>query len=186
MSLEEEKRRLRALVKSRVAAMGDQVRRRESIEAVRLIEDNPHYRAARTVLLFHSLPDEPDTHALVRRAARSKTVLLPAVKEDGTLEIRRYCGTDDTMRAGAYGIQEPQGGLYDTLEEIDFIAVPGRAFDRTGNRTGRGAGYYDRFLSQPQLARAYKCGVCFSVQMTESVPAGKHDMRMDEVVFPEE
>ncbi len=186
MSLEEEKRRLRTLIKSRIAAMSDERRTKESIEAARHIEENPRYRAARTVLLFHSLPDEPDTHELIRHAAQTKAVLLPAVKADGTLEIRRYCGTDDTLRAGAYGIQEPQGGVFTTFEEIDFIAVPGRAFSRSGSRIGRGAGYYDRFLSQPQLARAYKCGVCFSVQVAEDVPAGRHDIRMDEVVFPEE
>lgn len=186
MFLKEEKRQLRALIKSRIKAMGDERRRRESLEAARLIEGNPHYRAACTVLLFHSLPDEPDTHELIRRAARTKTVLLPAVKTNGTLEIRRYNGTDDTLRAGAYGIQEPQDGVFDALQEIDFIAVPGRAFSRDGKRMGRGAGYYDRFLSQPRLSGAYKCGVCFSVQVTEDVPAESHDIRMDEVVFPQE
>ncbi len=185
MSLDEEKNHLRTLIKSRVRAMGEADKAKESREVAALIEANPHYRAARVVLLYHSLPDEPCTHELIRRAARTKTVVLPVVKENGTLEIRRYCGDKDGgMAAGAYGIMEPEGAAFTALGEIDFIAVPGRAFDRHGNRTGRGAGYYDRFLSQPALAQAHKCGVCFSCQLVEEVSAGEFDVRMDEVVCP--
>jgi 5-formyltetrahydrofolate cyclo-ligase len=43
------------------------------------------------------------------------------------------------------------------------------AFDRDGNRLGRGKGYYDRLL--PRIPSAYKVGICFPFQIIEEVPA---------------
>ena len=48
---------------------------------------------------------------------------------------------------------------------------------------GRGKGYYDRFLAQPELANAYKMGVCFPFQLLPEVPVDAHDICMDEVLF---
>ena len=54
------------------------------------------------------------------------------------------------------------------------------AFDRNGNRLGRGKGYYDRLL--PRIPSAYKAGICFPFQLVEEVPAEPFDIRMDEVI----
>ena len=63
---------------------------------------------------------------------------------------------------------------------IDFIAVPGVAFDLKGNRLGRGKGYYDRLL--PRIPSAYKAGICFPFQLVEEVPAESFDIRMDIII----
>ena len=54
------------------------------------------------------------------------------------------------------------------------------AFDRRGNRLGRGKGYYDRLL--PRIPTAYKLGLCFPFQLVEQIPAEAHDIPMDEVL----
>jgi 5-formyltetrahydrofolate cyclo-ligase len=62
-------------------------------------------------------------------------------------------------------------------EEVRVILVPGLAFGRNGSRLGRGAGFYDRFLSaHPNALRA---GVAFSDQVLDSLPEDPHDQRMD-------
>ena len=138
---------------------------------------HPRWQEARTVLLYHSLPDEPDTHAFVRQWAREKRILLPVVVGDD-LELRVYTD-DDSLRAGAFHIAEPRGKAFTDYAAIDLAIVPGVAFDREGNRLGRGKGYYDRLL--PRL-KAYKIGLCFPFQLVESIPAEAHDVRMDEII----
>ena len=96
---------------------------------------HPRWQEARTVLLYHSLPDEPDTHAFVRQWAREKRILLPVVVGDD-LELRIY--TDDgSLRTGAFHIAEPTGKAFTDYAAIDLAIVPGVAFDREGNLFGR-------------------------------------------------
>ena len=63
--------------------------------------------------------------------------------------------------------------------DLDLIIVPGLGFDSECRRLGRGAGYYDRLLSE---SRAYKVGFCFDEQLLDEVCTEEHDVRMDCVV----
>lgn len=130
------------------------------------------------MLLYHSLPDEVDTHDLIRRWAASKRIVLPVVRGDD-LELRLYTG-DDSLTTGAFRIGEPTGPPFTDCGQIDLAVIPGVAFDRLGNRLGRGKGYYDRLL--PRLKGTYKMGLCFPGQLVDRLPAEEHDVRMDEVV----
>ena len=151
---------------------------RQSAEIVAALEAHPAFRAANTILLYHSLKDEVDTHAFIRKWSREKRILLPVVTGDD-LELRLYTGPED-LTIGAYGIEEPTGALFTDYSAIDLIVVPGVAFDRNGNRLGRGKGYYDRLL--PRIPSAYKIGICFPFQLVDEVPAEPFDIRMDEII----
>lgn len=151
---------------------------RQSAEIVAALEAHPAFRAANTILLYHSLKDEVDTHAFIRKWSREKRILLPVVTGDD-LELRLYTGPED-LTVGAYGIEEPTGALFTDYSAIDLIVVPGVAFDRDGNRLGRGKGYYDRLL--PRIPSAYKIGICFPFQVVDEVPAEPFDIRMDEII----
>lgn len=129
-------------------------------------------------MLYHSLKDEVDTHAFIRKWSREKCILLPVVVGDD-LELRLYTGPED-LTVGAYGIEEPTGARFTDYAAIDLIVVPGVAFDRDGNRLGRGKGYYDRLL--PRIPSAYKIGICFPFQLVDEVPAEPFDIRMDEII----
>jgi 5-formyltetrahydrofolate cyclo-ligase len=67
------------------------------------------------------------------------------------------------------------------LAQLDLIVVPGLAFTAEGNRLGRGAGFYDRFLAGIP-ANTVKVGVCFEFQRVSEVPQESHDVKMDAVV----
>jgi 5-formyltetrahydrofolate cyclo-ligase len=85
------------------------------------------------------------------------------------------------MQAGEqFGIGEPTGPEFTDLESIDMIIVPGVAFDREGNRMGRGRGFYDRLLST--TPHAFKVGVAFGFQMVEQVPTEPFDIKMNKVI----
>ncbi|MDD3038926.1 5-formyltetrahydrofolate cyclo-ligase [Bacteroides sp.] len=150
----------------------------QSAEILAALEAHPAFRAANTVLLYHSLEDEVDTHAFIQKWSSSKQILLPVVIGD-ELELRIYTSSED-MRISDYGIEEPVGEAFTDYDSIDFIAVPGVAFDQKGNRLGRGKGYYDRLL--PHIPSAYKAGICFPFQLVEEVPAESYDIRMDIII----
>ena len=154
------------------------MRKLQSAKILAALEAHPAFRAANTILLYHSLGDEVDTHTFIKKWSSEKRILLPVVVGDD-LELRIYTGPDD-MTTGSYGIEEPTGEVFTDYAAIDLIAVPGVAFDRKGNRLGRGKGYYDRLL--PRIPSAYKAGICFPFQLVEEVPADSYDVRMDIII----
>ncbi len=87
---------------------------------------------------------------------------------------------------GAFGLYEPDPK---TCQHIDMrlaegVLVPGVAFDRSGNRLGRGRGYYDRALS---LFPGHKIGVAYSVQLQhEEIPFEEHDVRLNYIATEEQ
>lgn len=149
-----------------------------SDEVLERLEACPAFRDADTVMLYYSLPDEVATHDFVHRWAEKKRVVLPVVVGD-ELELRCYTGPND-LAVGAYHIEEPVGPPFTELAQIGCVVVPGVAFDRRGNRLGRGKGYYDRLL--PRLPHARKVGLCFPFQLVDEVPAEPFDIRMDEII----
>lgn len=174
------KTELRNEIRNRKRQFTDEKLRELSFAVIQRLLKHPRLRGARTVMLYYSLPDEVCTHTIVDSLLMSgKRILLPRVTGEGTMELRRYTGPRDLAR-GAYGIMEPTGDVFNDYASIDLAIVPGMAFDPSGNRMGRGKGYYDRFL--PHLNNAYKIGVCFPFQIVQNIPTDKHDVRMDEVL----
>jgi 5-formyltetrahydrofolate cyclo-ligase len=134
------------------------------------------FQDARTVLLFHALPDEIDTRSFIEQWCAAKNILLPVVRGDN-LELKSYAKGQLTV--GAFGISEPQGVPFTDFDAIDLAIVPGIAFDSEGHRLGRGRGYYDRLLP---LIKAPKIGLCFPFQLVERVPTASFDVKVDEVI----
>ena len=67
-------------------------------------------------------------------------------------------------------------------EKLDAVIVPGRAFDPSGNRIGRGKGYYDNFLKSTHFQ---KIAAGYSFQLFDRVPSDSHDIPLDYVVTEE-
>lgn len=140
------------------------------------LEKHPRFIAARTILLYHSLSDEVQTHDFIEKWYTQKEILLPVVLDD-ELKLRHYTGKE-CLSTGCYQIEEPQGDYFINYREIELAIVPGMSFDRQGNRLGRGKGYYDKLL--PKL-QSYNIGICFEFQVQEHIPTESFDRPMDEV-----
>ena len=129
---------------------------------------HPWFVAARSVMLFASLPDEPDTSSLLSAFAASKRLFLPAVVGD-EIEVRRY-SPDNVLTTGAYGISEPTGDVLHDLAELDLIVVPGdRLFARAD-------------AQPPSPTRPRRLGYAFPFQILPHVPSEPHDALMDTVL----
>jgi len=64
---------------------------------------------------------------------------------------------------------------------IDFVVVPGLGFSEKGYRIGRGMGFYDRFLAQPEFIGT-SCGLAFDDQIVPELPVLDHDIPLSMLV----
>ena len=181
------KQQIRKEIATRKRLFSEQQLREKSFAIMESLLAHPIVIAARRVMMYHSLPDEVFTHAaIVALAKQGKQVFLPTITADDMIVPHRYHGATD-MHTGAYGISEPDYEPStapqdddDGDSEMDVIIVPGVAFDLTGNRLGRGKGYYDRFLQHRE--DIYKIGVCFDFQLVDNISTDAFDVKMDEVI----
>jgi 5-formyltetrahydrofolate cyclo-ligase len=169
------------------------------------IESLPQFAAARTVALYHALPDEVPTADLLARWLGVKRLALPVIVKaisvgaTTVMFFREYTGPQN-LATGPFGIMEPsptsaaplssrttreveRRDLLIPPSEIDLMLVPGVAFDRSGRRLGRGGGFYDRYLAAPDAAHIYKVGLAHPHSIVPNVPTEQHDITMDIVVF---
>ncbi len=133
--------------------------------------------AARTVAIFAPLPHEPDVELLWAHGG-GKVFAYPRV--NGARIDLFTVASPHELAPGAFGVREPVADLARAAApgDIDLILVPGAAFTRTGERLGRGGGFYDRLLAG-LTARTVKVGTAFAVQLLEELPVEPHDQRVD-------
>ena len=94
-------------------------------------------------------------------------------------------GSDTDLAPGQYGILEPQGvsGLSEDWEHL-LVFVPAVLVDKTGNRIGRGGGWYDRTLATLD-ERATFVALVYEFQLIEEVPTEKWDLPVDFIITEE-
>ncbi len=184
--LHDAKQRARDEVLARRAALSPPAREAASRAIVAAIVASAEFGSARFVLLTMPFRGEWDTLPLVRAAlAADKVVVLPRV--DTVTRMLRLHGVDDPQRdlePGFAGIAEPRANLRAIREEaIDWVLVPGLAFDAQGRRLGYGGGYYDRLL--PRLRPlAFRAAGAFDEQVVDAVPVAPHDARIHALYTP--
>ena len=175
------KQSLRRLVRLRKYRLTFEERQEQSLEIMRLLEALPAFQESHTILLYASMPDEVQTIDFIQRWYQEKNILLPVVKGDD-LELRRCTGCETLLKSG-YGILEPHGEeVFTDYETIDLAIIPGVGFTLDGKRLGRGKGFYDRLLSNPQFTNVYKIGIAFPCQIFSELPVNPHDVILDKVL----
>ena len=148
---------------------------------IKRLEQHPRFQSADRICIYHALPDEVQTQALINTWCCDKTIYLPVIRQD-KIYLSLY-QPHDALVAGKYGIGEPAADhLLTAYDTLDLIILPGMAFDSQGTRLGRGRGYFDTLLSHPQFAGVYKIGICFDFQKFTKLPHEPHDVRVDEVI----
>ena len=181
-----DKKQARAEIKRRLRAMTAEEKARKSREICGRVIQLPEFGRARAVMLFASMPDEVDTRLLFEESfAEGKRVASPKCVIGERMIHPVVVRSMGDLAPGAYGILEPTGGETIPVEEIDFVLVPGYGFDRAGNRLGKGAGYYDKFMSQRGF-RATRCAVTFAAQILEEVPHDDRDIPVHILVTEDE
>jgi len=181
---EGQKAAIRRELREAVRALSAELRTDESARLRRLLVEQPLWTAARAVLLYVPVGEEPDIWPLAMLAlVEGKVVVIPQY----LAEQERYqgCAVRDLagdLAPGQFGILEPAAHcpVFD-LKQLDLALVPGIGFTLDGGRLGRGKGYYDRLLAE---VPGFKCGVAFDCQVTASLPLEPHDVRLNCILTP--
>jgi 5-formyltetrahydrofolate cyclo-ligase len=164
---------------------GEAMRRSEEIK--RKVLELQEVRDARVIMLYASKGKEVRTDELISELlGMGKRVVLPKTEVEGRgITPVEISDPEKDLIPGNYGIREPRDcARRVNPEEIDLVIVPGIAFDRNGNRLGRGAGYYDRFLSMIK-GKVRIAALAYSFQIVERVPSSDSDVPVDIVITEE-
>lgn len=167
-------------IRSRIKAQKSLLTAMERSEAAErvfgMLEHTAAFLMADHILLYHSLPDELSTREFIDKWHGVKHFYLPRVN-GVNLELLPYDRSE--LRLGAFHIEEPQGDDVVSDDVIELVVVPGVAYDRKGNRVGRGKGYYDRLLAG---STAVKVGVGYDFQLVDDIDTESHDVAVDIVI----
>lgn len=170
------------------------------------------FAGTKTLFAYKAFQEELNIDSLISSALRQHIqVALPRVEGNNL----SFCALDssgaswtESLSLGSFGILEPRQDLHvlyaykqackderilasSASLQIDYplvILVPALAFTKTGERLGRGKGYYDRFLhdflSTTTIPREKikLIGVAYEFQIVKSIPTEAHDITMDSVL----
>ncbi len=135
---------------------------------------------------FMPMKTEINPLPLMRKlAGAGASLALPCIAGRGHPLIMRAYQFGDAFKSGQWGIREPMPEQPEV--HPDILLVPLACFDRTGQRIGYGAGYYDRTIAALRARKPVTTiGLAFSVQEIPHVPATERDERLDFVLTEKE
>lgn len=148
--------------------------------------NDKEFNDAASVFLFLSFGSEIDTKKIIQYALdQGKVVYLPKVVENH-LELYEIENFNNLERSN-YGILEPNNNCRCIgNRNIDFILMPGLAFDQSGGRLGYGGGFYDRYIGTlPSYEKIKKVAIAYNFQIIKKVPMGKYDIPVDRIIVDE-
>lgn len=167
---------IRRRVRAQKSMLTEYERRQAADDVFEQLEQLAAFIMSEHILMYHSLPDELSTHSFLDKWHGSKHFYLPRVN-GVNLDILPYEQT--SLQLGAFHIEEPQGDETVSIDDIEMVVVPAMAYDRQGNRVGRGKGYYDRLLAD---SKAIKIGVAYDCQLVDEIDTDSFDQPVDIVI----
>lgn len=179
----QEKTRLREYIKERLSLYPAHKRASESLSLSRRI--------------LEALPDPPVTicgYVPLKDEADIRMALSEIIKRGDHLYLPRFQNAILTfgivtdvkhLKSGALHIPEPPlSAQAPDMEKLQIVLTPGRAFDKNGNRIGRGNGGYDVWIEkQRKINQDTKYwGIALECQVVEDIPVEPHDQKLDAIV----
>ena len=184
MNLRERKRSLREAILARRDALDPAWREQASQAIAARIGAMENFATASAVLLTLPFRSEWNAMLVVARALEAGKIVVAPRVDVPTRMLRAYRIVDAArdIEQGYRGIPEPRAVCPEfALDRVDWVLVPGVAFDACGRRLGYGGGYYDRLL--PFVAKtAPRIAGAFDMQVVDDVPMAPHDLAVDVVV----
>ena len=165
----------------------EELKRKKSLAIKKQLFSQDLFLQADTIMFYIANDDEVDTKDMIKDVLKmGKKVVVPVtlVKENKIIpcQLKDF---DKELSKGPYGIYQPKKQFIRKvlLKTIDLIIVPGVAFDRLGNRLGRGGGYFDRFLAKLRKYNVPMLGLAFKCQILNKLPVLPQDIPVTKLIF---
>ncbi|KPP73568.1 5-formyltetrahydrofolate cyclo-ligase-like, partial [Scleropages formosus] len=155
---------------------------------------HPKYESCQRIAVFLSMADEVSTEEVIDDIfKKGKVCFIPKyLAKSNHMDMLKLNGAKDIedLPVTSWNIRQP--GDDEEREEalatggLDVILMPGLGFDRSGNRLGRGKGFYDAYLARCRdhpKGKPYTIGLAFKEQICPEIPVGDSDFTIDEVLF---
>ncbi len=141
------------------------------------------FKKAKTIMFYIAFDGEVNTEEMIREARLLNKIIAVPVCKKNRITIRPcLLGKNPSLTKGPYGVCEPAVKKSIKLKDIDLVVVPGVAFDKNGNRLGRGKGCYDRLLKLLPTDTP-SIGLAFDFQIIPSLPTQEHDVGVNKLIF---
>lgn len=162
-------------------AAEEQARRADAL--VTAVAGQGWWLDGRRVGLYRAVRGELDPSGLERSAWQRGVETYAPVLAGDRLQFAR--SSPSTVWApNRFGIDEPDDVEPVEATSLDLVIVPAVAVDRSGNRLGMGAGYYDRtFADRP---RPLLVATIHPEQLVDHLPAEPWDVPVDVIALPGE
>ncbi len=174
----------RKILKKRFSLLSEDIRDKSQQVFLNLTE-TVEYINSRNIMFYVATRSEVQTEEMIKTSIKmGKNVFVPIIlTECLNLAPSKIFDFDIELEKGKKGILEPKKEYYRLFpsENIDLIIVPGVAFDLSGNRIGRGFGYYDNFLRKvPSSAKI--AALAFEMQIVKKIPNDKNDIPVHKII----
>jgi 5-formyltetrahydrofolate cyclo-ligase len=129
---------------------------------------------------YYPVNCEIDDLEILKKFEKKKIkISLPLIKKNFKMDFIQ-CSLNNPFVVNRYGIPEPCHGK---VVLPDILLVPVVAFDKSLNRLGYGAGYYDRLIqSLKKKKKIITIGLAFDFQEVYLIPISKHDQKLDYII----
>ena len=188
MPLAEKKKQARQQVLQKIHQLSAGQRQQSEEKIYRHLFGLSEFIKADTILAYVGCQHEIHTHILLEHCLKmSKTLLLPRVNvKNNTMSIHHIQDPQQDLIPGYGNINEPDKNIpvYPEDQKIDLIIVPAVAFSVSGQRLGRGKGFYDRFLAQ--YPDSFTLGLAYQEQLISNLPTESHDLPIDILITDKE
>ena len=185
MTVRELKTRLRAEARARRGARSSAQLRELTQGITETLDDLITELGVRSVAIFLSTPQEPQTRDAIRvLSAQGVRLYAPISLPEGRM-VWTPVDANTPERSGLGGMPEPDVGASAASQAItvDVVICPAAAVDDTGTRLGWGGGFYDRFLSElPAGTPVF--ALVFDDDVVSDLPGEAHDVPVWGVVTP--
>jgi len=180
----ETKNSVRNLLRAQLQGLPENVRKTAALQVWERLRLDSGFQTAKVIASFASLPSEIDTRSIHFCGRKiGKTFVYPKVF--GDQKPLRFFAVEDLQELDAGGrILEPKPEQHREVNEIELFLIPGLGFTREGGRLGRGKGYYDLTLSQPQFNNSPRYALAFNEQILDELEMEPHDVVMSKVFTP--
>jgi 5-formyltetrahydrofolate cyclo-ligase len=132
----------------------------------------------RRIGCYLSFGSEPSTREFIASIQEvGILVAYPRVEEDGSMVFAELGQSTEQTKLG---FEQPLGKEV-PKSELELLIIPALAIDQAGQRIGRGAGYFDRYL---QTYLGITVAMVYESEFVVNLPVESHDEPVNWVVLP--